>query len=79
MSELSPYLRYQELQSYVGWTDDDVLGVRSIFPLVKPHIDAHIDDFYAEIERHPEARQVITGGAEQINRLKFPSRSISRS
>jgi signal transduction histidine kinase len=70
MSEVSPHLRYQELQSYVGWTDDDVLRVRSIFPLVKPHIDALIDDFYAEIERHPEARQVITGGAEQINRLK---------
>jgi signal transduction histidine kinase len=70
MSEVSPHLRYQELQSYVGWTGDDVLRVRSIFPLVKPHIDALIDDFYAEIERHPEARQVITGGAEQINRLK---------
>jgi signal transduction histidine kinase len=70
MSELSPYLRYQELQSYVGWTDDDLLRVRSIFPLVKPHIDTLIDDFYAEIERHPEARQVITGGTEQINRLK---------
>jgi signal transduction histidine kinase len=70
MSELSPYLRYQELQSYVGWTDDDVLRVRSIFPLVRPHIDALIDDFYEEIERHPEARQVITGGGEQISRLK---------
>jgi signal transduction histidine kinase len=70
MSELSPYLRYQELQSYVGWTDDDVQRVQSIFPLIRPHIDALIDDFYAEVERHPEARQVITGGAEQINRLK---------
>jgi signal transduction histidine kinase len=70
MSEVSPHLRYQELQSYVGWTDDDVLRVRSIFQLVKPHIDALIDDFYAEIERHPDARQVITGGSEQINRLK---------
>jgi signal transduction histidine kinase len=70
MSELAPHLRYQELQRYVGWTDTDVLRVRSILPIVKPHIDALIDDFYEEIERHPEARQVITGGAEQINRLK---------
>jgi signal transduction histidine kinase len=70
MNELSPDLSYRELQSYVGWTDDDAIRVRSIAPLVKPHIDALIDDFYAEIERHPDARQVITGGAEQINRLK---------
>jgi signal transduction histidine kinase len=70
MSELSPHLRYQELQSYVGWQEDDALRVRSIGSLIKPHIDVLIDDFYAEIERHPDARQVITGGSEQINRLK---------
>jgi signal transduction histidine kinase len=29
-----------------------------------------IDDFYAEIERHPEAMKVITGGQQQIARLK---------
>ncbi len=29
-----------------------------------------IDDFYAEIERHPDARKVITGGRAQIERLK---------
>ena len=29
-----------------------------------------IDDFYAEIERHPDARKVITGGQAQIERLK---------
>ncbi len=70
MSELSPHLRYQELQSYVGWTEGDALRIRSIASLIKPHIDALIDDFYAEIERHPDARQVITGGIEQISRLK---------
>jgi signal transduction histidine kinase len=70
MSDLSPHLAYRELQSYVGWTEDDAVRVRSIAPVIKPHIDALIDDFYAEIERHPDARHVITGGAEQINRLK---------
>ena len=29
-----------------------------------------VDDFYAEIERHPAARKVITGGQAQIDRLK---------
>jgi hypothetical protein len=29
-----------------------------------------IDDFYAQIDRHPNARRVITGGREQVLRLK---------
>jgi signal transduction histidine kinase len=64
------YRRYQELQQYVGWTDDDARRVRSAAALLEPHFPALIDDFYAEIERHPEARKVITGGVAQIDRLK---------
>jgi signal transduction histidine kinase len=37
---------------------------------VEPYFSALIDDFYAEIERHPDAQRVITGGAEQVTRLK---------
>jgi len=70
MDHASPFNRYQELQSYVGWTEADAARVRSLFPLIQPHIGPLIDDFYAEIERHPNARRVITGGADQINRLK---------
>src|SRR5262249_27906433 len=39
-------------------------------PLLEPCIHDLIDDFYAEIERHPSARKVITGGQAQIDRLK---------
>jgi signal transduction histidine kinase len=38
--------------------------------VVEPALAAIIDDFYDEIERHPSARKVITGGTEQIQRLK---------
>lgn len=62
--------RYQELQQYVGWTEEDAKRVHAIAPLLQPHLPAMIDDFYAEIDRHPNARKVITGGQEQINRLK---------
>src|SRR5262245_25588308 len=62
--------RYRELQSYVGWTDEDARRVEAVAPLLDPHLAALIDDFYAEIERHPEARKVITGGPPQIDRLK---------
>ncbi len=39
-------------------------------PLLEPALPALIDDFYEEIERHPETRQVITGGQPQVKRLK---------
>jgi two-component system, NtrC family, sensor kinase len=35
-----------------------------------PFLPGMVDDFYAEIDRHPAARKVITGGATQIARLK---------
>ena len=64
------FLRYQELQQYVGWTAEDARRVQSVATLLEPRLPAMIDDFYAEIERHPDARKVITGGQPQINRLK---------
>ena len=38
--------------------------------LLEPFLHDLVDDFYAEIERHPAARKVITGGQAQIDRLK---------
>lgn len=66
----SPYERYQELRRYVDWTPEDSLRVQAIGPLIAPHFGTLVEDFYAEIEEHEEARKVITGGAEQIARLK---------
>ncbi len=67
---MTAFRRYQELQQYVGWTEADAHRVRSIGPSLIPAFEALIDDFYAEIERHPEASKVITGGPEQTARLK---------
>jgi signal transduction histidine kinase len=64
------YHRYQELQAYVGWTEDDARRVQALAALLDPFLHPLIDDFYAEIERHPNARKVITGGQAQIDRLK---------
>lgn len=61
---------YQDLQRYVEWGEDDVRRVRAVGEHVEPHIGALIDDFYAEIVRHPAANQVIRGGPPQIERLK---------
>ncbi|HUY31933.1 MAG TPA: protoglobin domain-containing protein [Pirellulales bacterium] len=69
---------YQELQSYVGWTSEDAERVRAIAGLVEPDIAPLIDDFYAEIDRHPDARKVITGGPAQVARLKETLRAWLR-
>jgi two-component system, NtrC family, sensor kinase len=62
--------RYRELQSYVGWTEDDAERIVAAAGLLEPCLHDLVDDFYAEIERHPAARKVITGGQAQIDRLK---------
>jgi len=64
------FKRYRELQEYVGWTDADAMRLQKVGLLLEPYFSPLIDDFYAEIERHPEARKVITGGQAQIDRLK---------
>jgi len=64
------YARYQELQRYVAWTDEDAQKVRELGPMLAPSFPALVDDFYQEIEKHPDAVKVITGGSEQIERLK---------
>jgi signal transduction histidine kinase len=70
MSPDEAFDRYRELQAYVGWTDDGARRVADVASLVEPYLPALIDDFYAEIDRHPEARKVITGGPAQVGRLK---------
>jgi PAS domain S-box-containing protein len=62
--------RYAELQRYIDWTAEDARSVAAAAPCITPAIPGLIDDFYAEIERHPAAAAVITGGEEQVERLK---------
>ena len=64
------YQRYQDLQRYVSWSDADAARIRSAASVVQPFFVDLIEDFYEEISRHPEAHRVITGGLEQISRLK---------
>ena len=70
MSPDELFCHYRDLQSYVAWDAKDVERVRLAGQVVEPHTVALIDDFYAEIVRHPGAHQVIRGGTEQIERLK---------
>jgi signal transduction histidine kinase len=64
------FRRYPELQDYVGRSEDDARRVAAVAAALESSLPSLIDDFYAEIERHPAARRVITGGPAQIERLK---------
>ena len=66
----SLFRRYQDLQSYVGWNADDERFVRGAAAVIAPHFASLVDDFYAELQRHPATVAVITGGLAQIERLK---------
>jgi signal transduction histidine kinase len=64
------FSRYCELQRYIDWTDEDADRVRSLAPIAERHFANLIDDFYAAIQQTPATMKVITGGSEQIQRLK---------
>lgn len=67
---IAAFARYQELQQYVGWTDLDAQRVKEAGQVLGIEFAGLIDDFYEEIKQHPAAIEVITGGEEQILRLK---------
>jgi len=60
----------QNLKIYVGFDDASSEALRDAHPIVAPHFGPIIDDFYETIEAHPDARAAITGGGDQIQRLK---------
>jgi two-component system, NtrC family, sensor histidine kinase HydH len=64
------FTEFQSVAEYVGFTDDSGRVLAGFHPIARPHLGPTIDDFYATIEAHPRAREVITGGPEQIERLK---------
>jgi len=68
------FAHYRDLQRYVGWTDADAANIRSIAHVVEAALPALIDDFYAELQRHPETMRLITGGIGQIEGLKVSLR-----
>ncbi|MCA9240467.1 MAG: sigma 54-interacting transcriptional regulator, partial [Planctomycetales bacterium] len=70
--------KHHELQQYLGWTAEDAQRVHAAADLVLASANEIVDDFYAAIRRHPEAMQVITGGEEQIDRLKVTLRQWLR-
>jgi len=62
------------LKAYVGITAEGEDLLKHMHPIVVPHLDRIMEDFYATIREHPTARAAITGGEAQIARLKVTLR-----
>ncbi len=62
--------RFAELRDYLRWSREDDAAVVTLREVLLPRAESFVDDFYAELMRHPDASAVLTGGAEQIARLK---------
>ncbi len=60
----------RELFEYVGWTDDDAALLARLGPVLSPHFQGIVDEFYDALERNERARAVFTGGKPQIDRQK---------
>lgn len=59
-----------DVRRYVGLDAEDGERLQGLVPLLEPHFHAFAEHFYARILEHPSAHTAITGGAEQVARLK---------
>lgn len=66
---------FSEVKEYVGFTDEDSERLQAFLPLAEPHFPRISTRFYDAILRHPSAHAAITGGEEQVERLKGTLRS----
>jgi len=73
MSEVGLELA-EELFRYIGFEPEDAAILRDIGPLLEPHHDRIVDEFYAAIRRHPGASRIFEGEA-QMDRQKVVLRA----
>lgn len=65
-----PLTILEEMKGYIGFDDRDARRLRSLGPVVEPHLGTVVDRFYTEILRHPGARSVFVGGEAQVARQR---------
>ena len=65
-----PAALFDEMKRYIGFGDEDAVHLRGLAKPIESALPAVVDHFYQQIYRHPGARAAITGGEEQIQRLK---------
>src|SRR5688500_198606 len=58
------------IRDYVEFDARSAEVVAEFRPRAEPYFHVVVEDFSAAIEAHPEAQHVITGGPEQVERVK---------
>jgi signal transduction histidine kinase len=61
---------FAEVTGYIGFGPEDSARLEAFLPFAAPHFDRISEHFYARILAHPQAHEAISGGDEQIIRLK---------
>jgi signal transduction histidine kinase len=61
---------FESLTHYVGFTEESSAALRALHPFAQRFFVPIVDDFYAAIDAHPNARVSIAGGPAQVERLK---------
>lgn len=57
------------IKSYIGFGEQDAETLRAFLPVAEPYLQGFAERFYARIQEHADAHQVLEGD-EQIERLK---------
>lgn len=61
---------FAEVVDYIGFSLEDSARLADFLPIAAPHFARIAEHFYERILAHPNAHDAITGGPEQIERLK---------
>jgi signal transduction histidine kinase len=61
---------FEEVTNYVGFSGLDSARLLEFLPVAAPHFQRISEHFYERILRHPQAHEAISGGIEQVERLK---------
>src|SRR5690606_11491011 len=60
----------EEVTNYIGFGSRDSALLLEFLPIATPHLKRISEHFYERILNHPQSHEAITGGPEQVERLK---------
>lgn len=78
MTSPDSFEKFSELQRYVAWEREDHQRISAVRDRLLEHANEVVDDFYAELVKHPRTAHVLTGGEKQIHQLKSTLRQWLR-
>ncbi len=61
---------FAELKRYVGWTTDDEVALRALYPSAQPAFESIADHHYDRILAHEDAKKVLVAGESSVGQLK---------